>query len=141
MTKISPQGCSPLIDLSEFMELKYRSGARGEDGFVDCWGLGLMIRVAAGKSRLPEFAEARHGRKGSIQAAYEQLKKITKEGQRESGVIAAVLRNKVCVHVAALVNADEVIEIKRSGTKPRVMALSDWIRDYPAPMWEVTFHD
>lgn len=142
MTKNSRLDFNPLIDLSRYMELKYRSGARGEDGYIDCWGLSRAVRFEeCGKSLLPAFHEARHGKKGSIQAAYEELINITDLVRPSPGVIAAVLRKGICVHVAVVVGDGDIFEIKRSGNKPRVLAISDWIRDYDSPLWEVTFHD
>lgn len=133
--------------IEQYMSARYKSGGRGEavDGVTqyDCWGLTRAVRAEVyGLPWLPSFAQARHGRTGSIQGAYiEQAAAMQQCQAAREGAVAAVLRRGVCVHVVVVVSGLRVLEIKREGCRARLMPLADWLRDYPAPMWEVRFYD
>lgn len=133
----------------QYMSARYKSGGRGEavDGVpcYDCWGLTRAVRAEVyGLPWLPSFAQARHGRSGSIQGAYIEQAAAMQQCPAREGAVAAVLRRGVCVHVAVVVSGGaglRVLEIKREGCRARLMPLADWLRDYPAPLWEVRFYD
>lgn len=130
-----------MTDLTKYMHYQYRPGARGEDGFIDCWGLVRMVRAEVyGLSWLPEFAQARFGDADSIQAAYSEQAGAMREVDSRPGAIVACLRRGICVHVAVLVQGNRVLEIKRAGCRARLLRLGDWLRDYPAPLWEVRYY-
>lgn len=124
-----------------YLNYQYKSGARGEDGMIDCWGLTRLARHELyGKALLPSFAEARYSRKGSVQKAYQQQSEQMQRTERKDGAVIAVMRMGVCVHVA-LMCGKTVLEIKREGQKARLTPWREFIRQYPAPMWEVQFYD
>lgn len=93
-----------------------------------------------GKPLLPSFAEARYSRPGSVQRAYEQQASEMRQCERKDGAIVAVMRMGVCVHVAIQVGG-QILEIKREGQKSRLTPWPEFVRQYPAPMWDVRFYD
>lgn len=108
---------------------------------IDCWGLTRLARHELySKPLLPSFAEARYSRKGSVQKAYQQQAEQMQRTERTDGAVIAVMRMGVCVHVA-LMCGKMVLEIKREGQRARLTPWREFIRQYPAPMWEVRFYD
>lgn len=130
-----------MTGLSKYLNYEYKPGARGEHGMIDCWGLVRMVRAEVyGLPWLPEFAEARFGDPDSIQAAYSDQASAMRQVDPREGAIVACLRRGACIHVAVLVNGGRVLEIKRAGARARLFRHSDWLRDYPAPLWEVRYY-
>lgn len=132
--------------ITRYLNCHYKSGARGEvvDGvmYQDCWGLTRAVRAELyDREWLPDFAQARYSRKGSVQQAYNEQSQAMRRCERGEGVVVAVLRRGVCVHVAVMVSNDSVLEIKRAGNKARLTSWSDFVREYPAPLWEIMFYD
>ena len=132
--------------IAKYLNCHYKSGARGEvvDGIVyqDCWGLTRAVRAEVyGRGWLPDFAQARYSRKGSVQQAYSEQSQAMRRCERTEGAVIAVLRRGVCIHVAVMVGGNQVLEIKREGNKARLTPWREFIRQYPQPMWEVAFYD
>lgn len=127
--------------MQRYMHYHYQSGARGENGLIDCWGLVRLVRHEVyDLPLLPEFAAARFGDADSIQSAYAEQSGIMRQVEPRPGAIAAALRRGVCSHVAVLVEDNRVLDIRRKGSRARLMRHSDWLRDYPAPLWEVRYY-
>lgn len=132
--------------IAKYLNCHYKSGARGEvvDGIVyqDCWGLTRAVRAEVyGRGWLPDFAQARYSRKGSVQQAYGEQSQAMQRCERTEGAVIAVLRRGVCIHVAVMVGGNQVLEIKREGNKARLTPWREFVRQYPRPMWEVAFYD
>lgn len=128
-------------DFEKYMLFQYKPGARGEDGFIDCWGLTRLIRHEVyGHPMLPSWAEARYSRPGSVDDAYQRQTRNMVEVKARPGAVAMVLRRGVCIHVALVIDDKSVIDISRKGSRPRITKLSDWLRDYPAPLWRVVYY-
>ena len=132
--------------INKYLECHYKSGGRGEviDGitYQDCWGLTRTARHELyGKPLLPSLAGARHGRKGSIQEAYLEQRAEMKLCERAPGAVVSVSRRGICVHVALMVNGNNVLEIKREGQRARLTPWREFARQYPAPLWEIEFYD
>ena len=132
--------------IAKYLNCHYKSGARGEavDGiaYQDCWGLTRAVRAEVyGRGWLPDFAQARYSRKGSVQQAYSEQSQAMRRCERTEGAVIAVLRRGICIHVAVMVGGNQVLEIKREGNKARLTPWREFIRQYPQPMWEVAFYD
>ena len=122
--------------------MRYKPGARGEDGLIDCWGLTRLARNELyGKPLMPSFENARYAAPGSVQSAYEDQSAKMVPCDKKEGAGVAVLRFGVCVHIALVVHGGAVLEIKRQGQKARITPWSEFVRQYPAPIWELKFYD
>lgn len=86
-----------------FLAAGYRDGARGEEGMYDCWGLVRQARTDLyGLPLLPEFAgELRFDPQEFTRRYQEQARKM-RETAPKPGAIAAVMRGRLCVHVALI---------------------------------------
>lgn len=127
--------------MHRFLRYEYHPGGRGEDGRADCWGLVRIVRTERyGLPELPEFAQAVPGDSSSIHAAYLEQERKMRQVPPRPGAIAAVLRRGACLHVAILVEGGMVLDIRRKGVRARLMRHSDWLRDYPEPLWEVRYY-
>lgn len=114
------------------------------DGVVyqDCWGLTRLARAEMyGKPMLPSWAGARHGRKGSIQEAYQQQVEQLKPCDKAPGAVILITRKGVCVHAALMVGGNRVLEIKREGQRARLTPWREFARQYPSPVWGIEFYD
>lgn len=103
----------------EFLKARYKDGARGEDGQYDCWGLVRAARVALyGRPMLPAFGgEYQRDPAGFTRHYATQAQHMCEVGGHSPGVVIAVLRGQICIHVALCVEGGRVLEIN-----PRVQA-------------------
>lgn len=118
-------------------EYRHKFGCRGENGLIDCWGLTRLARHELyGKPLLPSFKDKTDINDGYIEHApfMQRLK------TRVDGAVIAVIKYGICVHVALAVG-DNVLEIKRTGQRARLIMWKDFIKQYPAPIWEIRFYD
>lgn len=128
--------------MNRYLSYQYKPGARGDDGFIDCWGLTKLARAELyNKDDLPDFPDARYARKGSVQAAYTEQSARMVKCEKKPGAVVAVMRRDVCVHVALMLSGNRLLEIKREGQRARVTPWREFARQYPAPLWSIEFYD
>lgn len=128
-----------MTNLTRYLSYDYQPGARGKDNKVDCWGLVRLVRAEVyGFPLMPEFAEIYPGNYRKFSAAYRNEAVGMVEVDPREGAIAACLRKGLCIHVAIVVSGNRVLEIKKR--RARILRHSDWVRDYPAPLWDVRYY-
>ena len=129
------------MQIEDFLKYEYKVGARGEDGFTDCWGLTRLARALLfNKPFLPLFENAKIGEQGSINKAYRFQKSKMSRCEMKDGAIAAVLKENLCIHVA-LVYKKFILEIKREGQRARLVPFYKFMQMYKKPLFEVLFYD
>ena len=128
--------------IERYLHYKYKQCARGEDGYIDCWGLTRLARHELyGKPLLPSFAGAKYDQKAVINSAVvQETSKAERVPHRRDGAVVLVVRFGLCIHTA-LVCGDHVLEIKRAGQKARLTPWREFVLQYPPPMWELQFYD
>ena len=127
--------------IERYLSYSYRADARGEDGFIDCWGLTRLARNELyGKTLLPSYGWASLAA-GSMHEAYQEQARSMRQCERREGAIVAVLRRGACVHVALMVGDNQVLEIKRAGQRARLTPWREFVRQYPQPHWDIRFYD
>lgn len=128
--------------LNKYLQYQYKADARGDDGFIDCWGLTRLARHELyDKALLPSFAQASHSKPGTMHAAYATQAQVMQTCERKEGAVVAALRNGMCLHVALVVGDNAILEIKREGQRARLTPWREFVRQYPAPRWELRFYD
>lgn len=127
--------------IERYLSYQYKADARGDGGFIDCWGLTRLARHELyGKPLLPSHGHASLAA-GTMHTAYEQQAQTMRQCERGEGVIVAVLRRGICMHVALMVGDNRVLEIKRHGQRARLTPWREFLRQYPTPTWEIRFYD
>lgn len=121
-----------------YLQSRYKDGARGEtiDGvqYYDCWGLARQARhELCGKSLLHSRAgEYQNNPKGFTQRYKEQISEMIQVEQPENGVIIAVLRGRICIHVAVCIEINNNLYALETNPKQqsRLVKLERFLQDY-----------
>lgn len=123
--------------LNDYIGIQYEDGARGPDK-LDCWGLVRLVRHEIfDLPLLPSFGHVRHTMPIEFTRAYSDIAKTMQICNPEPGAIAAVMRGKICIHVACVVEISgslAVIEINPK-TNCRIIGLSDFQRQHPKAVY------
>ena len=118
--------------LNYYIGLEYEDGARGPLKH-DCWSLVRTIRHEyLCLPLLPSFGQIRHTMPIKFTRAYSDVAKTMIICKPEVGAIAAVMRGKICIHVAVVVEIDgdlAIIEINPK-TNCRWLRIPDFERRY-----------
>ena len=93
--------------IERYLSARYRDGARGENGYYDCWGLSRAARVELyGRQLLnSRGGEYQKDPDGFTARYHEQISEMIEISSPVPGSVAAVLRKGViCCHVALVVH-------------------------------------
>lgn len=117
--------------MMQFLKARYKDGARGEDGLYDCWGLVRAARVELhGRPLLPSFGgEYQRDPAGFTRHYNNQAQHMREVSGHSPGVVIAVLRGQICIHVALCVEGGRVLEINPR-THARCVSLARFLDDY-----------
>lgn len=99
--------------IATFLTAKYKIGARGENGFYDCWGLARAARVELYGRQLLDSrgGEYQHDVAEFTVRYRAQIAEMTEIQNPVPGAVAAVLKKKIiCTHVALVVH-----DVNRTG--------------------------
>lgn len=115
----------------KYLKARYKDGARGEDGFYDCWGLVRAARHELfNRPLLPSYGgEYQRDPAGFTKHYNNQAQRMREIESPCPGAVVAVLRGKICIHVALVVEDNRVIEINPK-TQARAIPLSRFKSDY-----------
>lgn len=118
--------------INTYLSCRYEDGARGPEKY-DCYG---MVREARhfhlGKCLLPSWGGIRNTEPKEFTRAYRTETEHMEVCRPEVGAIAAVMRGRICIHVALVVEAGgrlKVLEINPT-RGARCLPLSQWERDH-----------
>lgn len=118
--------------INAYLSCRYEDGARGPESF-DCWGLVREARhLHQGKRLLSSWGCVRNTDLKEFTRAYRAEAEHMEACRPEPGAIAAVMRGKVCVHVALVVEGAgrlKVLEINPT-RGARCLPLHQWERDH-----------
>lgn len=91
--------------LIDFLEVKYRDGARGENGFYDCWGLTRAVRHKVYKKPLlQEFAGiSRFTGLSLARAAIKVTSGLKQIEEPIAGAVVGVYKGRICHHAAVVI--------------------------------------
>lgn len=129
------------MQIEDFLKYEYKIGARGENGFADCWGLTRLARAKLfNKPFLPLFENAKIGSQKNISAAYRFQSSKMKQCEKKDGAIVAILKENLCIHVALVVK-EFILEIKKEGQRARLVPFYKFMQMYKKPLFEVLFYD
>lgn len=124
--------------VNHYLRSSYLDGARGPSHY-DCWGLVREARhLYCGQSLLPSFGDVRNTMPRQFTDAYLHEASSMESSEPEHGAIAAVMRGRVCVHVALVVEVEGSLRILETNQVrgARFIPLSTWLLDHLV----VTFH-
>lgn len=120
-----------------YLTAKYKDGARGENGFYDCWGLAREARVTLYNRELLDShgGEYQHDPAGFTREYKDQASTMVELAAPVAGAIIAVLRKKyICTHVALVIHdvnqtglGLHVLEIN-PGQGVRIWPLRDFLK-------------
>lgn len=112
---------SEIHAITRFLFARYRDGARGEGGEYDCWGMTREARsVLYGRPMLPSFGGEYRRDAAGFTGHYEaQARHMQEINTPQAGCIAAVLRGRLCLHVALVVH-----DIGRTGMGLHVLEIN-----------------
>lgn len=96
-----------MIDVEKYLTVPYVKSGRSMDG-LDCWGLTLAIRAELGAPDLESAPEVNRDGPQGMQRLYQRLTggPLVQDCDVKPGMIAAVFRASVLVHVAVALEID-----------------------------------
>lgn len=95
-----------MIDVHSYLPVPYAVGGRTMAG-LDCWGLVLRLRADLGLPKLAECSDAVRGNPMEMQRRFKEVSDGLEEcGDIRPGVIAAVFKSRVIVHVALAIEIE-----------------------------------
>lgn len=129
-TQLQPLNSHKPFTLLEALQAPYKDGARGEDGFYDCWGLARKVRAEVyGKSLLLELAGANRFDLKDMQNCYkEQTAKLKIIKEPVAGAIVGVIKKGLCVHAAVIVENNGKLCVLDTNpiTNSKIYSLTDY---------------
>lgn len=108
--------------IKKYLTAVYKDGARGEDGFYDCWGMVREARVELyGRKLLPSRGgEYQYDPQGFTKHYDEQKSEMVEITEPVPGSVIAVLRKKyICTHVALVLH-----DLHNTGTGLQVLEIN-----------------
>lgn len=124
--------------VNRYLQCRYVDGGRGPEEY-DCWGLVRTVRhEELGLRLLPAYSDLRNDNPREFTRAYLEQSAMMEISPPEHGCIASVMRGKICVHVAVVLEYQGRLRILEINPVrgARFMLLSDWVRDHLS----VTYH-
>lgn len=132
-----------MMKLVDYLTARYKDGARGEDGYYDCWGLTRDVRhFVYGKPRLLEFAGANRFTPITLaKAANKQTAQLEPLLKPVVGAVIGVYKKDICHHVAVAVENNGKIEVL--DINPQTGVRLSTLKDFTARFYghEVRFYD